>query len=421
MSVLMGVAPKNTSMGKFANALQDLGKASNTAEYQAAIKNMNAMIGDAKGVGGTLQAIYGAFKSAPLQFVAEYVGVEGIQEIAPLLIGGVVSSGAKGAALALKYGQAVAARMGSAAGMTAGIMTDIAESAGGAASGAYDETYKVAIKAGKSPAEADKIAMEIAQRQAFIAAGTTAVSMGIGGAALEKALLGRAGTGLGEALQSLGDFAKTGSKIAIKEGFSEAGEEGVTQGALEAQLYKLDPTRDSAKEITQAAAFGFIAGGPNSMRGWSIRKLGIGSNIFYDTVASGTFNDKYADVQLEANAEYRFNLFQFYGFWMRGAVFTDVGNIWFRNDLDGTLKNAGFTLNRLGKDIAVASGFGTRLDFNYFVLRFDLGFPIKDPRYSPLNSGNDNIKRFYTPKSGGWFVDQVWNKPTFQFAIGYPF
>jgi hypothetical protein len=262
MSVLMGVAPKNTSMGKFANALQDLGKASNTAEYQAAIKNMNAMIGDAKGVGGTLQAIYGAFKSAPLQFVAEYVGVEGIQEIAPLLIGGVVSSGAKGAALALKYGQAVAARMGSAAGMTAGIMTDIAESAGGAASGAYDETYKVAIKAGKSPAEADKIAMEIAQRQAFIAAGTTAVSMGIGGAALEKALLGRAGTGLGEALQSLGDFAKTGAKIAIKEGFSEAGEEGVTQGALEAQLYKLDPTRDSAKEITQAAAFGFIAGGP---------------------------------------------------------------------------------------------------------------------------------------------------------------
>jgi hypothetical protein len=262
MSVLMGVAPKTTSMGKFANALQDLGKASNTAEYQTAIKNMNAMIGDAKGVGGTLQAIYGAFKSAPLQFVAEYVGVEGIQEIAPLLIGGVVSSGAKGAALALKYGQAVAARMGSAAGMTAGIMTDIAESAGGAASGAYDETYKVAIKAGKSPAEADKIAMEIAQRQAFIAAGTTAVSMGIGGAALEKALLGRAGTGLGEALQSLGDFAKTGSKIAIKEGFSEAGEEGVTQGALEAQLYKLDPTRDSAKEITQAAAFGFIAGGP---------------------------------------------------------------------------------------------------------------------------------------------------------------
>jgi len=262
ISVLMGAAPKTTALGKFSNALNDLGKASNTAEYQTAVKNMNAMIGDAKGVGGTLKAIYGAFKSAPLQFVAEYVGVEGIQEIAPLLIGGVVASGAKGAAAALKYGQAVAARMGSTAGMTAGIMTDIVESAGGAATGAYDEAYKTAIKVGKSPADADKIAMEIAQRQAFVAAATTAVSMGLGGAALEKALLGRSGTGLGDALQTLGDFAKTGTKIAIKEGTSEAGEEGITQAALEGQLYKLDQTRDVAKEITQAAAFGFIAGGP---------------------------------------------------------------------------------------------------------------------------------------------------------------
>jgi outer membrane protein assembly factor BamA len=165
----------------------------------------------------------------------------------------------------------------------------------------------------------------------------------------------------------------------------------------------------------------FIAGGPNSMRGWPIRKLGIGSNIFYDTVANGTFNDKYADIQLEGNIEHRFNLFPFYGFMMRGAVFTDIGNIWFRNDLDGGLKNAGFKLNRLGRDLAVASGVGARVDFNYFLLRFDLGFPIKDPRYSPDNKGNSNIERFFTPKYGGWFVNGVWHKPSFQFAIGYPF
>jgi hypothetical protein len=64
MSVLLGVAPSTTKMGKFATALNDLGKASNTAEYQAAVRNMNTIIGDAKGVGGTLKAIYGAFKSA---------------------------------------------------------------------------------------------------------------------------------------------------------------------------------------------------------------------------------------------------------------------------------------------------------------------------------------------------------------------
>ena len=165
----------------------------------------------------------------------------------------------------------------------------------------------------------------------------------------------------------------------------------------------------------------YIAGGPNSMRGWAIRKLGIGSNIFYDTVANGRFNDKYADMQLEANLEFRFNLFPFYGFWMRGALFTDVGNIWFRNDLDGSLKNAGFRLKNLGKDIAVASGFGARIDFNYFLIRFDLGFPIKDPRYGPGNKGNANVERFFGKRSGGWFVDNVWQKPAFQFAIGYPF
>jgi outer membrane protein assembly factor BamA len=99
-------------------------------------------------------------------------------------------------------------------------------------------------------------------------------------------------------------------------------------------------------EVTLPFFKSFIAGGPNSMRGWAIRKLGIGSNVFYDTVAAGTFNDKYADMQLEGNIEYRFNLFQFYGFWMRGAVFTDIGNIWFRNDLNNSLKNAGFRLDR---------------------------------------------------------------------------
>ena len=98
--------------------------------------------------------------------------------------------------------------------------------------------------------------------QAFVAAATTAASMGIGGAALEKAVLGKTGTGMADAIQALGDFAKTGTKITIKEGLSEAGEEGVTQAALEGQLYKLDQTRDVAKEITQAAAFGLIAGGP---------------------------------------------------------------------------------------------------------------------------------------------------------------
>jgi hypothetical protein len=164
----------------------------------------------------------------------------------------------------------------------------------------------------------------------------------------------------------------------------------------------------------------YSAGGPNSMRGWQIRKLGIGSNIFYDTVVNGQLSDKYADIRLEANFEYRFNLFRFFGFWMRGAVFTDIGNIWYRNDLDGTLPRADLNFGRFYKDLAVASGFGARVDFSYFLLRFDLGFPLKDPRYGPYNT-DPSVSQFYTPNKYSWFVKDVWNKPSFQFAIGYPF
>jgi outer membrane protein assembly factor BamA len=176
--------------------------------------------------------------------------------------------------------------------------------------------------------------------------------------------------------------------------------------------------KDRQGEVTLPFFKSYFAGGPNSMRGWQIRKLGIGSNISLDTIQGGTFNDKYADVQLETNLEYRFNMFRLFGFWFRGAVFTDIGNIWFRNDVNGRLPGAELQLNKLYKDLAVASGAGIRMDFTYFVLRFDWGLPIKDPRYGPDKASSTG---FYSKSKYGWFVDGVWNKPTFQFAIGYPF
>ncbi|MGB4772205.1 MAG: BamA/TamA family outer membrane protein [Chitinophagaceae bacterium] len=180
------------------------------------------------------------------------------------------------------------------------------------------------------------------------------------------------------------------------------------------------PTKnvDRQGEVTLPFFKSYFSGGPNSMRGWQIRKLGIGSNIFLDTVANGSFNDKYADVQLETNFEYRFNMFRLFGFWFRGAVFTDIGNIWFRNDVNGNFPGAELQLNKLYKDLAVASGAGVRMDFTYFLLRFDWGFPIKDPRYGPEKASSTG---FSSTSKYGWFVDGVWNKPTFQFAIGYPF
>ncbi len=180
-------------------------------------------------------------------------------------------------------------------------------------------------------------------------------------------------------------------------------------------------TKNRTGDVTLPFFKSYFAGGPNSMRGWQIRKLGIGSNIFYDTVANGSFSDKYADVQLEGNVEYRFNMFQFFGFWMRGALFMDIGNIWYRKNLNGGLPRAELNLGRFYKDLAIAAGFGARIDFKYFLLRFDLGYPIKDPRYGPYNTGSPEAEQFYSEKTYGWFIKDVWNKPTLQFAIGYPF
>lgn len=182
-------------------------------------------------------------------------------------------------------------------------------------------------------------------------------------------------------------------------------------------------TQNSPDDITLPFFKSYFAGGPNSMRGWQIRKLGIGSNIFFDTLGlanstPGAFNDKYADVQLEANMEYRFNLFRIFGFWLRGAVFTDMGNIWYRKNVASTAPDAVFDISKFYKDLAISPGYGVRVDFTYFILRFDLGYPIKDPRYGP---DKDPTTGFYSSHSNGWFVDNHWNKPSLQFAIGYPF
>jgi outer membrane protein assembly factor BamA len=181
------------------------------------------------------------------------------------------------------------------------------------------------------------------------------------------------------------------------------------------------PTRTRRGEVTLPFFKSYVAGGPNSMRGWQIRKMGIGSNISLDTALDGRFNDKYADIKLEANMEYRFNLFSFYGFWMRGALFTDIGNIWYRSDLNGQLPGSEFKLRNLYKDLGVAGGFGLRVDFSYFLLRFDLGFPVKDPRFGPQYAGNPRTETFYSPRRDGWFAPGHWHRPVFQFAIGYPF
>ncbi len=120
----------------------------------------------------------------------------------------------------------------------------------------------------------------------------------------------------------------------------------------------------------------FVAGGPNSMRAWALRQLGLGSSLLSDT--SSSFRDRYGDMQLEANAEYRYPIAHFTSVNINGALFIDAGNIWnIRKDTNNP--NSEFNINRLGHDIAIGAGTGLRFDFHYFLIRIDMGIKVKDP------------------------------------------
>ena len=261
--VLAGVVPDDTALGKFASKLVKLGEATTTADYQAAIADVQKTIGEGKGVLGTAKAIYGAFKNHPVEFLAEYVGVNGMQELVPLLIGGGATKFATGLALAKGMGVKAAQKFGVSAGLKTAAVSDIAESVGGTAGGAYKEAYDAARKSGMGEADATQAALDIAARAGLVSGVVTALSLGVGGAALEKAFFGKK-QATGE-LASVFDAIKgkmvNGVKITSKEGVAEGIEEGLVQAFTEGQLYKLDPTRDVLGNITASAILGTITGG----------------------------------------------------------------------------------------------------------------------------------------------------------------
>lgn len=161
----------------------------------------------------------------------------------------------------------------------------------------------------------------------------------------------------------------------------------------------------------------FTAGGPYSMRAWGLRQLGLGSSQFYDTSSKSQNFDRFGDMQLETNLEYRFNLVQAGSYKIGSAVFTDIGNIWNTRDTKQD-PNAGFEFNRLYKDLAIGVGTGLRIDFNYFLIRIDYAMKLKDPSRDYNNGWLDVNKMKWTEvKSNGTRV----NNYAWQFGIGLPF
>ena len=161
----------------------------------------------------------------------------------------------------------------------------------------------------------------------------------------------------------------------------------------------------------------FTAGGPYSMRAWGLRQLGLGSSQFYDTSLKSQSFDRFGDLQLETNVEYRFPLFQWGSYKIGSALFTDIGNIWNTRETEQD-PAAGFKLDKLYKDMAVGIGTGLRLDFNYFIIRIDYALKMKDPTRLQ-NDGWLDIGNFKWAevKPNGIKV----NNYALQFGIGLPF
>jgi outer membrane protein insertion porin family len=157
----------------------------------------------------------------------------------------------------------------------------------------------------------------------------------------------------------------------------------------------------------------FYSGGPNSMRGWQVRNLGLGSSKYYTVTdaTSNVTNLRFGDVKLEGNVEYRFLLGTLFGIKLRSAFYTDIGNIWsWQPIVAGPLGDGSdFRLNSFYNQFAVDAGTGLRLDFNYFLLRFDYAYKIHDPQALP-ESTDGWLYKLHDPGSG-----------QLQLGINYPF
>lgn len=116
----------------------------------------------------------------------------------------------------------------------------------------------------------------------------------------------------------------------------------------------------------------FFSGGANSVRGFVARSLGPGS-FRGDTL---TYFDQTGDIKLEYNLEYRFRI----GQRLFSALFLDVGNIWLVKE-DELRPGSGFEGNTFYTQLAVGTGLGFRFDFDFFVIRFDVGLPLRHPGY----------------------------------------
>ncbi|MDO5447462.1 MAG: BamA/TamA family outer membrane protein, partial [Prevotellaceae bacterium] len=146
----------------------------------------------------------------------------------------------------------------------------------------------------------------------------------------------------------------------------------------------------------------YFSGGANSVRGWSVRSLGPGGYKGQDGRIN--FINQTGDMRLDLNAEWRTYLF-----WkFNGAIFVDAGNIWtlreYKDQPDGQFRFSTFL-----SQIAASYGLGLRLNFDYFILRFDMAMKAVNPVHE---TSREHYPIIHPDLSRDF---------TFHFAVGLPF
>ncbi len=163
--------------------------------------------------------------------------------------------------------------------------------------------------------------------------------------------------------------------------------------------------------------YSFFAGGANDNRGFVARALGPGAYKYYlDTNRTAT---QIGDIRLGASLEFRVG-----GGFFKSAFFLDVGNIW---TIEEDPNRIGSRISKNWyKELGLAVGYGLRLDFDFFVVRFDLGFPLTNPALSEGSRWVFQTRKHYLEE-----INQLSDlqkgklsapfQPKLNIGIGFPF
>ncbi|GGZ31423.1 membrane protein [Echinicola pacifica] len=155
----------------------------------------------------------------------------------------------------------------------------------------------------------------------------------------------------------------------------------------------------------------FFAGGSTSIRAWKPRRLGPGTYT-PQTDEEGNFDYRYeqpGDILIEGMFELRRKLFGYFD----GVFFVDAGNTWTLR-YDPTRPGSQFKAGTFVNGIAVGTGLGIRMDFDFLVLRLDMGIKAVDPAQPEGERFVLDNLSFRSPLGDK-------GQTVFNIGIGYPF